>query len=777
MSQQDRHTDGSQTNNNQQGDILGNIIQARDIGRVDINSQGQAREHWPVDDKALHSPDLFVARTDELDLLDTVGGSRDDSAPPGVVIVCGPPGVGKTALAARWAGDPARSVVYPDGFIELKMDGYSGAPPVREQGALQQLLKHLNSESPPPQDPHAAAIEFRRILADRDAIILFDDVADAAFIRDLLPARGGTLVIVTSRGGLPDLVKDDHVRPVTNLRLTTMEPTDALGLLRIALGKAGDFDEESARVVVNYACGLPIALRIAARVVKNDRRMTLATLAHELQARRVGLKVFDTRVSVEGKLEKIFGTSYEKLDADTRRLFRLLAEHVGRPVTAHSASLVVGTDLPTADGLLRVIANVGLIESDGPHYTMLDLARDYGRALAKSDDNETHRAVIDRLLDGYYLAVNHGFDTVNKRNPMVDTQALDSWPQRSDTSSHIGDDDAAVNQWMESQHLNLVALVHAGCAASPPHTGAARLAFSLFYLLERGGYWSSWAEITDCALEVARLTGDRRTYTLLLRNQARIGMVRLRNSTDSIHKDTDDDETTRAQARRDCGEVLRAFKRSLRLASRLRLGPEITTTIAREIADTKLLLARIAPSTAALRRTEKAYLAVEMKFSALPDNANPIASLSVQLSEVHRRQGRFDHAQKRLDIALSFSWPAGSDGTRTVRHASTCGYALVRQAELFIAQHAVDQAQDSLGSATGVFHAHGMSIPEARALALLAELRASSDDQRGAVTALERSHEILRDKSSPEAAVVRHRLDILRSSGPTPPASNGSDTW
>ncbi|MFC0544735.1 NB-ARC domain-containing protein [Kutzneria chonburiensis] len=764
------------TNNNQNGEVNGPVVQAGTIqGPVTINSQRPAGEHWPVDGRAFHAPDLFVARTKELALLDTIGVAQDDNTPPDVVFVCGPPGVGKTALALRWACDPARTERYPDGVIVLEMRGYSGEQPIRELGALKQLRAQLGSDGPERGDGPEAALEFKSILADRKVIIVLDDVADADLIRELLPARGGALIIITRRGGPPGQFTTPGVRQVHTLRLTRMQPPDAMNLLKAAIGDPRDFDEESARAVLDYACGLPIALCIVASLVSNDELgMTLASLERELSGRQTALKVFDAWVSSEGRLERIFETSYEKLDDDARRLFRLLAEHVGRPVTVYSAALVAGTDLLEAARLLLKLVNVGLLETDAPSFAMLDLARDYGRALAKADDAGVHRATVNRLLDGYYLAVNHAFDVVNKRNPMADTRALDAWPARDETSWHIGRNDAEVSQWLESQYLNLVALVRAGCAASPPHAGAARLAFSLFYLLERGGYWTSWSEITARGLQVAKATGDRRTYALLLRNQARIGMVRLRNLADSIRTEVSD-EAVRARARSDCIGVTRAFKRSRRMAAHL--GPELALTLAREIADTKLLLARLDQSTTSLRRAEKAYRAVEKKLCALPDNENPIASLSVPLSEVHRCQGRFDEAQKRLDTALSYAWPIGENGTRTVRHAGTCGYALVRQTELYIAQRDVKAALDAIGSAIEVFRDHGMAIPEARALALAADLCVSTGDQRGAADALERSYEILRDKSSPEAAVVRQRLDVVRGSGPIPPASNGSDTW
>jgi hypothetical protein len=766
---------GGDTSNSQNGGNSGNVVQAGAIyGPVTVGNGDRRGEHWPVDGRVFHAPDVFVARTEELARLDTAGEAQDDDTPPGVVFVCGPPGVGKTALALRWAFDPARAERYPDGVVVLEMHGYSGAQPVRELGALKQLRAQLGSEGPEWGDGPAAAIEFKSILADRRAIIVLDDVADAELIRELLPARGGALVIITRRGGPPEQLIKPGVRLVATLELARMRPADAMRLLRTAIGDPEDFDQKSARVVLEYACGLPIALWIAAHLVTNDKLgMTLASLASELDVRQTGLQVFDSWVSSEGRLEKIFETSYEKLDDDARRLFRLLAEHVGRPVTAYSAALVAGTDLTAAAQLLVTLANVGLVETEAPSFAMLDLARDYGRALAKADDDKVHRAVVDRLLDGYYLAVNHAFDVVNKRNPMVDTRALDAWPLKDEASSHIGRNDAEVSRWLESQYLNLMALVRAGCAAVPPHAGAARLAFSLFYLLERGGYWTSWAEITASGLRVAKSTGDRRAYALLLRNQARIGMVRLRNLADSIRSDADD-EAARAQARRDCIAVARAFKRSRRWASRQ--GWAVALTIAREIADTKLLLARLDQSATSLRRAEKAYRAVEKKFFALPDNENPIASLSVPLSEVYRLQGRFDDAQKRLDTALSYAWPVGVDGTRKVRHAGTCGYALVRQAELCMAQRRdAEEALEALEDAIAVFRDHGMAIPEARALALAAGLREPTDRQ-GAEDALERSYEILRDKSSPEATVVRHRLDVLRRSGPTPRASNGSDT-
>jgi len=104
---------GGDTSNSQNGGNSGNVVQAGAIyGPVTVGNGDRRGEHWPVDGRVFHAPDVFVARTEELARLDTAGEAQDDDTPPGVVFVCGPPGVGKTALALRWACDPARAERY-----------------------------------------------------------------------------------------------------------------------------------------------------------------------------------------------------------------------------------------------------------------------------------------------------------------------------------------------------------------------------------------------------------------------------------------------------------------------------------------------------------------------------------------------------------------------------------------------------------------------------------------------------------------------------------------
>src|SRR5690606_5274140 len=118
-----------------------------------------------------------------------------------VLVVAGPPGVGKTALAIHWGHRVAGR--YPDGQLYLDLRGYAPDPPLSPAEALRHLLIGCGvAPDDVPADPASASGWFRSLLAGKRMLVLLDNAAAAEQVRPLLPGEAGCLVLVTSRDRL-----------------------------------------------------------------------------------------------------------------------------------------------------------------------------------------------------------------------------------------------------------------------------------------------------------------------------------------------------------------------------------------------------------------------------------------------------------------------------------------------------------------------------------------------------------------------------------------------
>jgi hypothetical protein len=170
--------------------------------------------------------------------------------PGRVVTLCGPGGVGKTALAAEaiWAlapGDepPER---FPDGIF---FHSFYTQP----QAALAlEAIARAYGEEPRPS-PAAAA---QRALAGRRALLVLDGAENADDLGAVLEVAGGCGVLVTSRR------RGDAVAGLQDV--AALPNPEAVQLLQ-AWGSARAADEVAARRICELVGGLPLAVRLAGR--------------------------------------------------------------------------------------------------------------------------------------------------------------------------------------------------------------------------------------------------------------------------------------------------------------------------------------------------------------------------------------------------------------------------------------------------------------------------------------------------------------------------------
>jgi DNA-binding SARP family transcriptional activator len=159
-----------------------------------------------------------------------------------VAAIAGPPGVGKTALAVRWAHQAAGE--FPDGQLYANLRGYAAGAPVRAADALAAFLRALGvpgQEIPADTDERIGL--YRSLLAGRRILVVLDNASSTEQARPLLPGTAGAMAIVTSRDTLAGLVARDGAE---RLDLGLLPLPEALGLLRVLIGRQAEAEPAAA---------------------------------------------------------------------------------------------------------------------------------------------------------------------------------------------------------------------------------------------------------------------------------------------------------------------------------------------------------------------------------------------------------------------------------------------------------------------------------------------------------------------------------------------------
>jgi len=188
--------------------------------------------------------DYFTNRTAELAKI------MDEIHPGHVITLCGPGGIGKTALAteAVWRLDSDKKLLktFPDGIIFHSFYG-------RPETALvfEHIVRSFDEEA------HDTSYEAAfRMLAGKKALLMLDGTEEADDLRKVLDIRGKCGVIVTSRQKKDAGTEREDINPL---------PTDeAVKLLRAWGGDRAE-NEKAARQICELVGGLPLAARLAGK--------------------------------------------------------------------------------------------------------------------------------------------------------------------------------------------------------------------------------------------------------------------------------------------------------------------------------------------------------------------------------------------------------------------------------------------------------------------------------------------------------------------------------
>ncbi|GAA3431256.1 AfsR/SARP family transcriptional regulator [Kutzneria kofuensis] len=355
-------------------------------------------------------PTGFAGRADELAALSE---ALADTGGVPIAVIVGNGGIGKTALALRWAH--LRIEDFPDGQLHVNLRGFDpSAPPVTPSTAVRGFLGALGVEPRSvPADPDAQAALYRSRVAGRRLLVVLDNAADVAQVEPLLPGSPGCAVIVTSRNRLAGLVTKHGARP---LIAGILDDSEARALLDNRVGVRRLAAEPDAVAEILALCGgFPLALSIAAGRAQIRPGQPLAVLADELRDASTRLGVLDEDDPGSG-VTAMLSCSFDTLTADQARVFTLLGLVPGDDIDLHAAASLAGLPAGRTAQALRDLEQRSLVSQDSPgRWRMHDLVRLY--AANRAEDPE---AALRRVVVFYARSAQAGNRVLDPSFPVTD---------------------------------------------------------------------------------------------------------------------------------------------------------------------------------------------------------------------------------------------------------------------------------------------------------------------------------------------------------------------
>jgi tetratricopeptide (TPR) repeat protein len=454
-------------------------------------------------------PDIpdFTGRESEASrvrsLLD--GSRRMQVTAVGISAISGRAGIGKTALAVHVAHQVRPD--FPDGQLYVDLRG-AEAQALDPGEVLRTFLRELgvDDDKAIPDDLEERSRLYLSRIADRRMLVVLDNAASEAQVRPLLPATPSCAALVTSRVRLAGL---DMARLVD---LDVLESEPALDLLGKVAGPEREAEEpEAARQIVRLCGGLPLAIRIAGRILEGAPDLPLAGLAGLLEDERdrlSHLQIGDLDVRAS------FGLSYQALqDEDLRRLFRLLGLLQAPDFPAWVAASLLSIPEEAGERLMAALVRARLLEgglgaedqAGQRRYRFHDLLRVFAREQLDREEPAERGRAVERVLERYLELSRRAGAALEPSGEDPDHDGEGALPSRR-----------AALDWFSAEQTSLISAVRMATSAGLPRL-AWQLAATLPSYFEPRAQWAAWRETHDLALEAAQGASDRAGEAKILR--------------------------------------------------------------------------------------------------------------------------------------------------------------------------------------------------------------------------------------------------------------------
>ncbi|MFF3499278.1 tetratricopeptide repeat protein [Streptomyces sp. NPDC003247] len=420
-------------------------------------------------------------------------------------------GIGKTALAVEAAHRACGKGWFPGGTLFVDLRGYDDDPVTADQAVLA-LLDALGVRGPDlPTTPTGQYDTYRVLLAGRPGrmLLVLDNASDPEQFRELLPGTDHHRVLITSRDR-PDAL------PVRLVDLETLEAEESVALLTRALHDADERDDRPEREPdalgeLADLCGhLPLALQIAAAMLRRRRHRDVATLVAEIRAAGDATAVLDKGrpgTDLYGRslvLRPVLETSYARLPDEQARLLRLLCLAPGAETGTEAVAALADLAVSDAVALLEHLAATHLITpsraavgGDAPvRWRVHDLVRAFGAGVVAADPESSREGVAARarVLEFY----RRWADAADARL---------RWLPEGQSGLPFASRQEAL-AWLDTERAGLVAAV--GWATETRFApSAVWLADCLATYLNWRRYFDDWITVAGTAQKAAHRVGYR----------------------------------------------------------------------------------------------------------------------------------------------------------------------------------------------------------------------------------------------------------------------------
>ncbi|WP_327170272.1 helix-turn-helix domain-containing protein [Streptomyces sp. NBC_01336] len=436
----------------------------------------------------------FTARGPALAGLRVLAEHLDPARPP-VAVICGQPGLGKTAFAVHAAHALAPS--FPDGQYAVDLRGMDPKPtPPRE--VLARLLYALGvAETAVPAATDERSGLLRSVLRERRVLLLLDNAADEDQVRPLLPGHGACLTLVTSRRSLAGL------EAVHRTELALLRREEAVELLTRVIGSERVEREKQAARDLAELCGyLPLAMRIAAQRLASRPGETLAKLVTQLTTHGDRL---DTLQAGSLQIRSAFTLSYRQLSPAARTVFRRASLACGPDFSPTTAALLADIPPRQAARCLERLTDAGLLQphSTADRYRFHDLLRLFAAEQLTEDDDPI------QIADAQDRAAHWILRRATAAALRFDADHHQDAPEGDPDLATAPTDREQARIWLEAERPQwLAALGHAQAAGR--HQQVIDAAEAMHWFSDVTAHWELWAEVFQRAADSARALGSRR---------------------------------------------------------------------------------------------------------------------------------------------------------------------------------------------------------------------------------------------------------------------------